>query len=121
MRRDMSVRSTTCAGHPGPTLRCMTSVIVRGTALRWISDHQPGVIEVGIVDSHGQEHRIIEKVPVLTSREVTSASAFPADLWIAAEAGTVEGEYVQVTLAHSIETMEGLTALEVATRDVKWL
>lgn len=99
----------------------MADAIVRATAVRWVSDDQPGAIEVGIVDSDGQEHRIIEKVPVLTHREITSASAFPADLWIKADAGTVECEHVEVTLAHSVETTEGLTELRVATKDVKWL
>ena len=73
------------------------------------------------MDSDGQEHRIIEKVPVLAHREITSASAFPADLWIKADAGTVECEHVEVTLAQSVETTEGLTELRVATKDVKWL
>ncbi|MEQ7129345.1 hypothetical protein ABN034_33110 [Actinopolymorpha sp. B11F2] len=99
----------------------MADAIVRAKALRWISDDQPGVIEVSIVDSDGREHRIIEKVPVLTSREFTSASAFPADLWIRADTGTIEGERVQVFFAYSVETTEGLIGLAVATADVKWL
>jgi len=73
------------------------------------------------VDSDGREHRIIEKVPVLTNREITSASAFPADLWVTADTGTVDGNRVQVTLAHSVETTKGLAVLSVATEDVKWL
>ena len=99
----------------------MADAIVRATAIRWASDDQPAVIEVGIVDSDGQEHRIIEKVPVPTHRNITSASAFPADLWINADAGTVVGEHVEVTLAHPVETTEGLTQLRVAIRNVKWL
>jgi hypothetical protein len=106
---------------PGHTLRRMADAIVRATALRWVSDDQPGVIEVGIVDSDGQQHRIIEKVPVLSNREFTSASAFPAEVWIRADTGTVAGARVHVTLSHSVETTEGVTGLSVATNDVKWL
>jgi hypothetical protein len=79
------------------------------------------VLEVGVEDCDGQEHRIIEKVPVLTNREFTSASTFPADLWIRADTGAVEGEHVEVTFAYSVETTEGLAGLRVSIDDVRWL
>lgn len=115
------MRLGTSAARRGPTLGRMADAIVRATAIRWVSDDQPRVIEVGIVDSDGQEHRIREKVPVPTHREITSASALPANLWIKADAGTVECEHVEVTLAHSVEATEGLTELKVAIKDVIWL
>ena len=52
----------------------MADAIVRAQALRWVSDDQPGWIEVGLVDADGQEHRIIDKVPVLTSRSITASA-----------------------------------------------
>lgn len=99
----------------------MADAIVRATAIRWLSDDQPAVIEVGLVDSDGQEHRIIEKLPGPHASRYHVGTAFPADLWIKADAGTVVGEHVEVTLAHPVETTEGLTQLRVAIRYVKWL
>ncbi|HEX6076420.1 MAG TPA: hypothetical protein VFZ32_14295 [Micromonosporaceae bacterium] len=99
----------------------MADAIVRARALRWVSDDQPGFIEVGIMDGDGREHRIIEKVPVLTTGNLTSATALPAELWIRADTSIIEGERVQVTFAYSVETTEGLTGVSVSASDVKWL
>lgn len=50
-----------------PYAAYMTDVIVRATARGWASGSFPGGLEVSIVDAAGQEHRIVEKVPVLTT------------------------------------------------------
>ena len=42
-------------------------VRIRGMAIRWESDDFPGWIAVAIRDANGQEHLIVEKVPVLTT------------------------------------------------------
>lgn len=99
----------------------MANATVRATALRWISDDQPGFIQVGIVDGEGREHHIIEKVPVLTTDVLTSASAFPAEVWVRADASNVDSGRAEVMFANSVETTEGLTGLSVAGKDVKWL
>lgn len=79
------------------------------------------MIEIGVLDSDGREHRVTERAHVLPQREFTRTSAFPAELWLRADAGTVTGEHVRVTLADSVETTEGLTELSVAAKDVRWL
>lgn len=99
----------------------MADAIVRAQALRWVSDDQPGWIEVGLVDADGQEHRIIDKVPVLTSRSITAESAFPAELWLKADAGEVNGERVEVTFDSAVETTDGRAGAPMRTADVKWL
>lgn len=99
----------------------MSEVIVRTTALRWVADEQPGWIEVGLVDADGQQHRIIDKVPVLTTVAITPATSFPTELWIAADAGGVDGDRVAVTFASGVETAEGLTGMSVSAADVVWL
>lgn len=99
----------------------VADAVVRARAVRWISDDQPGVIEVGVVDGGGREHRIIEKVPVLTTANLTSASALPAELWIRADTGNIESGLVEVTFAYSVETTEGLTGFNVPANNVKWL
>lgn len=99
----------------------MTDVIVRGKATRWFADDQPGWIEVSLIDADGREHRIIEKVPVLTSLAVTAASSFPLELWIRADADQVDGPRVHVTFAAAVETTAGLTGVDTCAEDVVWL
>jgi len=99
----------------------VADAIVRAEALRWVSDDQPGWIEVGIVDGDGVEHRIIEKVPVLTRHDFTSASTYPTPLWIRAHTGSVEAERVQVTFRDGVQTTDGLSGMTVSSNSVKWL
>jgi hypothetical protein len=93
-------------------------VQVRATAVRWESDHFPGVIEVVVVDAHRREHRIIEKLPVLTMLDITADSAFPIELWIDAELDGVDGDEVAVTFSHGVETIDGAQGLTVSSADV---
>jgi hypothetical protein len=99
----------------------MADAIVRAQVLRWISSDFPGWIEVGLGDADGQEHRIVEKVRVLTRRGVTAASTFPQEFWIQAETGDVRGERVLVTFADAVETTEGRASVQMRAADVKWL
>lgn len=99
----------------------MTEAIVRAQVLRWVSDDEPGWIEVALVDADGREHRIIEKVPVLTTRSITAASSFPAEFWVRADTGEVNDERVEITFAYAVETTEGRSAVQMRTADIKWL
>ena len=108
--------------HGGPAYAgSMVEVIVRATATRWESDWFPGWVEASVLDARGQEHRIIEKVPVLTSAEITADSPFPFEFWIDAEMESINGEDVTVSFRHGIETIDGLGSLTVLAADVKWL
>lgn len=109
------------SGRIGHTVNPMADAIIRAQAVRWVSDDQPGWIEVCLVDADRREHRIVEKVPVLTDRNVTAASPFPTEFWLRADTGDVDNERVQVTLAHAVETTEGRSAVQVRIADVKWL
>ncbi len=99
----------------------MSDAIVRAQVLRWVSDDAPGWIEVGLVDADGQEHRIVEKVPVLTTRNITAASEFPAEFWLKADTGAMNDKRVEVTFAYAVETTEGRSGIQVRTADVTWL
>jgi hypothetical protein len=98
----------------------VADAVVRATALHWASDDYPGFVEIAVVDEAGREHRIIEKVAVLTTSDLTPASAFPVELWIRADTGSTEGEKVHITFAHAVETTEGLTSLSLSVKDVRW-
>lgn len=99
----------------------MAEATIRATAVRWINDHFPGLIEVEISDAEGQTHRVIEKVPVLTTSHITAASNFPLELWLDAECDSVEGESAVVRLRYNVETEEGLNHVYMALQDIRWL
>lgn len=93
-------------------------VRVRAAVTRWESDEVPGWIELSVVDAAGKDHRIVEKVPVLTTMEITSESAFPLEIWLGVEAGQVHCDKVAVTFLHGIETVNGASELVVSAADV---
>ena len=66
----------------------------------------------------GRRHRIVEKVPVLTSLDVRADSAYPVQLWLDATETGVDGDAVRVLLAHGVETTEGRRELVVPATDV---
>jgi hypothetical protein len=93
-------------------------VKVRATAVRWESDCFPGWVEVVVVDARRHEHRIVEKVPVLTSLTITTDSTFPIELWIEAELDRADGDEVTVSFTDDIETIDGARGLTVSSADV---
>src|SRR3954469_14700975 len=95
-------------------------VLVRATALGWRDDGFPGCVEVAILDSRRRQHRIVEKVAVLTSSTIPSNAVFPFELWVGAEERSVEGPEVRVVLKHGVETVEGARELVVASDNVVW-
>lgn len=94
---------------------------MRAAATAWHSDDGPGWIEVCIVDWLGEEHFVVEKVPVLTTLDVTPASSFPVELWLKAETVGAGSDDVTLTLLDGIETRDGETMLTVSSDDVVWL
>jgi len=94
---------------------------VRATAIRWASGDFPGWIEAAVLDSRRQEHRILEKVPVLTPLSITHDSPFPVEFWIDAEMTAINGDEVAVSFSHGVQTTDGACELVVSTADVIWL
>jgi hypothetical protein len=86
--------------------------------VRWHSDDFPGWVEVSILDAHGQDHRIIEKVPVITPLDITPESSFPIEFWIEAEARSVDSGATVMMLPHGMETTEGKRSLVVVPTEV---
>lgn len=97
------------------------AVILRAVALRWHDDAFPGWVEVAITDSRRNQHRIVEKAPVLSSLAMTSESAFPFELWLGAEMKGIDGDDIRVAFQHDVATVDGLTELVVSAGDVVWL
>jgi hypothetical protein len=99
----------------------VADVIVRATALRWASDDFPGWIEVSLTDADGQDHRIIEKVPVLTTVDLGPWSPLPLEFWLRAYAREVNTDRVRIEFASAVATTDGLTGVDASLSDVVWL
>lgn len=93
-------------------------VKLRALAMRWHTDDFPGWVEVSVRDAQGQDHRILEKVPVLTSLDITADSSFPIGFWIEAEIESIDGGEMVVVLPDGIKTIEGKRSLAVISADV---
>lgn len=85
----------------------------------WHSDDFPGWIDVSIRDAFGTNHRVVEKVPVVTSLTVTSESSFPMEIWIGAKAELGDQDELLVTLLDGVETTDGLDRLAIKREDVE--
>lgn len=91
---------------------------VRARVVRWESDDFPGFIEASVRDAGGEDHRIIEKIPVLTTLDITPGSRFPIEFWIEADIGLIDAKGVQVTFKHGVHTVNSLGSLVVPAADV---
>ncbi|MGW0502794.1 hypothetical protein [Micromonospora sp. NPDC003241] len=92
-------------------------VKLRAVAVRWHSDDSPGWVEVSVRGARGRHHRIVAKVPVLTTLKVTARSHFPIEFWIEAGAKSVDGGEMVVLLPDGIETVEGKQSLLITLAD----
>lgn len=99
----------------------MTEVIVRTTAVGWASDEAPGWIELEVVDADGRSHRLVAKVPVLTTRPITAASNFPRELWLRAKFDRVDGETAVIRFMDDVVATDGLDQVRVDMDAVRWL
>ncbi len=89
-------------------------------AIRLESDDFSGWIAVAIRDANGQEHLIVEKVPVLTTLPLSAASSYPIALWLDATTHAGRVDPVAVSLVHGVQTVTGVSDVNLAAADVKW-
>jgi hypothetical protein len=97
---------------------------------RWVDDHQPGMVECRFSDAHGVEHVIVEKAPVVTEAELTSASEYPQQGLVACTPHRIHRADDGRALASistdepwHIETVAGVSAFEVpadALTSIDW-
>ena len=58
---------------------------------RFVDDHFPGFVQCVVADADGFEHQFFEKVPVVTSANLSSRSVYPQSGHIAC---TFEAEWI---------------------------
>jgi hypothetical protein len=93
---------------------------LRVSATHWHSDDFPGWVEISVRDARGQTHRIVEKVPVITTLDITAESAFPIEFWLEAEVESAGGSETVVVLPYGIETTAGKRSLVMESGGVRF-
>ena len=101
----------------------MTSLKVQ--IVRFVDGHQPGFVECEFRDAKGELHVIRDKLPVLTTANLWSDSAYPQPGEIRCQvldriSGSSGDQLVRVTLASpdGIETLDGRSEFLVAESQV---
>ena len=100
---------------------------IRVQILRWVDDHFPGWVECSFLDNRGDEHRFVEKAPVVSS-DLHAGSPFPQSGFVGC---TVVRRYtaesgrsvvsVDTDQPWGIESVEGKSRFEVGPEDlVEW-
>jgi hypothetical protein len=86
--------------------RCVT--VVECLAVRWVSDDQPGFVEVELTDAGGTIWRLVDKVPVFGDPSLTPEGPYPRRVLVACEVvGEAQDDRVEVVLRHGVETADG--------------
>ena len=93
---------------------------------RFVDDHQPGFVECVLVDAFGKAHVFIEKVSVVTTEDLRSASSYPNPGTIDCEVITEWTDDRGRALARinterpwGFESTEGLTEFVVSTSELR--
>jgi hypothetical protein len=101
----------------------MPAVAVRIT--RFVDDHFPGFVECELVDAAGVSHIFVEKVPVVTTEELSSSSCYPCAGLIAcqvlaqwADADGVWHSRIDTSKPCGVESSAGVTEFVVASSQI---
>lgn len=86
------------------------------TIVRFVDDHQPGLVECEFADAEGRIHKIVEKIPLVTAADLWRDSTYPQPGSVACEVlrkwSDEHGrELARITTDRpwSIESTEGLS------------
>ena len=95
------------------------------TILRFVDEHQPGSVECQFADAEGRIHKVVEKIPVVTSADLWRDSAYPQPGIIRCEVleqwSDAEGKgLVRITTDRpwGVESTEGLTEFVVGIAEL---
>lgn len=101
----------------------MTAIRVR--IIRWVDDHQPGIVECRFADRSGREWTIIEKLPVVSDAPLSEGSAYPQPGAIActvvsrsSDPSGREVAEVDTAMPFHIEAVDGETRFHVFADDL---
>lgn len=99
----------------------MTAVKVE--IVRFVDEHQPGFVEVELVDAAGRVHTFVEKVPVVTEEALSADSKYPCNGVIRCQVvGDTKDGLVQIDTGQpdGVESLEGETRFAVASSELRF-
>ena len=98
---------------------------VRVEIVRWVDDHQPGIVECRLTDRHGRAWAFIEKLPVVSNADLDGRSGYPQPGVIACEilntrrdASGREFTVIDTERSWGIGSAENVIRFEVFTDDI---
>lgn len=91
------------------------AVAVKVSIRRYVDDSQPGWVECVLVDAQDREWLIIEKVPIVTSENLSPTSSYPQPGIIACQILERHPESVTIDIAvpWQVESVSGQTQFDV--------
>ena len=93
--------------------------------VRFVDEHQPGFVECRLLDAQGHTHCFIEKVPVVSTENLSSSSTYPRPGTIACQIvqrsmdGSRQLLKVNTELPWHVESTTGATEFVVALAQVE--
>jgi hypothetical protein len=110
----------------GPELGLLSVQIVR-----WVDDHFPGFVACEFVDAWKHVHKLIDKVPMVTTDDLDATSVYPQEgsirctvleRWRELRSPQL-GELVRVYIGYpdNMETTEGSREFVVQSSHVTWI
>jgi hypothetical protein len=88
--------------------------------VRWVDDAFPGFVEAVLTDAAGQEHRLIEKPPVLGDDPLTPNTDYPTTVRVPCDVlGEMADGTVEVALRHGIQSDDGTARFRVDAGSVE--
>jgi hypothetical protein len=93
---------------------------LKGQIVRFVDERQPGWVEFEFEDAEGRRHMFVDKVPILTSKDLRADSAYPQLGLMPCEVltrwrGQDGRELVRISTANPLDdkSAEGLTEFVV--------
>jgi hypothetical protein len=93
--------------------------LVECVAVRWVSDDEPGWVEVQLTDADGAVWIMVDKEPVFGDESLTSDADYPRPLLLACDVVSAPSAGVaEVALRHGVESSEGASRFVVPSASV---
>ena len=92
--------------------------------MRWVSDDQPGWVEVELTDADGAVWSIVDKEPLFGDTSLTSRATYPRPLLLACDiVSTPAAGLVEVALRHGVKSSDGTFRFVVPSASVhsRWV
>ncbi len=92
---------------------------VRCIAVRWVSDDQPGWVEVELTDAAGTAWSLLDKQPMFGDPALTSDADYPRTLLVECDVlNPPQQGLVDIVLRHGVKCVTGTSRFRVSAADI---